>query len=259
MKAANPKARPALLAAALAVILAAPHGAGAQSTEVDPAATRILKRMTDYLAGLKQFSVSTDNDLEDLLDSGQRIDVPISASVLVKRPDKLLAERTDGGLEQRFYYDGKTLTLYNPAGKVYATESAPGTIEQTLDFARESLGVTVPVADLIYRNAFAVLMQDVTAATVVGKSVIDGRECDHLAFRRPGVDFQVWVESGDRPLPCKYVVTDTSTPALVSISTDISGWNLEPDAPDSRFSFAPPTGATKVTFMRQDGASGSGR
>ena len=33
-------------------------------------------------------------------------------------------------MEQRFFYDGKTLTLYNPAAKVYATEAAPDTIEE---------------------------------------------------------------------------------------------------------------------------------
>jgi hypothetical protein len=151
----------------------------AQAPAVDPAATKILKRMTDYVGSLKQFSVRTQNTLEDLLDSGHRVDFDISANVIISRPNKLRAERKGDVISQVFYYNGKTLTLYNPSDKVYATEPAPDTIEKTLDFARETLGLTVPVADLVYPNAFPLLMQHVTFAKVVGKSVIGGVKCDH--------------------------------------------------------------------------------
>jgi len=87
----------------------------------------------------------------------------------VKRPNKLRAERKGDIISQVLYYDGKTLTLYNAADKYYATESAPGSVEEMLDFARESLGLVAPASDLLYRNAFPLLMQDVTSAMVVGK------------------------------------------------------------------------------------------
>jgi len=221
----------------------------AQTPQVDPAATRTLKRMTDYLGGLQKFSVHTKNTLEDELESGHRIDLDVSASVLVSRPNELFAERKGDLIDQMFYYNGKTLTLYNPSDKVYATESAPGTIEETLDFARESLGLVVPVADLVYRNAFPLLMQDVNLAVVVGKAVIGGVKCDHLLFSRPGVDFQVWVADSGNPLPYKYVVTDTGTPARLSISTVMSDWNVTPAATDSRFTFVPPPGTKQISFL----------
>ena len=86
---------------------------------------------------------------------------------------------------------------------------APPTIEETLDFGRESLGLGYPISDLVYRNAFPLLMQDVTLALMIGKEVIAGVECQHVLFSRPGVDFQVWVPTSGAPLPRKYVVTDT--------------------------------------------------
>ena len=78
---------------------------------------------------------------------------------------------------------------------------APGTIEGTLDFVRDSLGLIIPISDLVYSNAFPLLMQDVTFAAVVGKAFIGGVKCDHLLFSRPGVDFQVWVADSGKPLP----------------------------------------------------------
>ena len=221
----------------------------AQTKAVDPAAVKILQRMTGYVGGLQTFNVHTRNTLEDELDSGHRVDFDISADVIIRRPNKLHAERKGDLIDQAFYYDGKTLTLYNPSDRVYATEPAPGTIEEMLDYARESLGLMVPVADLVYRNAFALLMQDVTLAVVVGKSVIGGVTCDHLLFGRPGVDFQVWVAESGPPLPYKYVVTDTATPARLSISTVMSGWDVTPSVADTRFTFEPPEEVKSISFI----------
>ena len=240
----------------LALSVSVPLQVNAQAA-VDPAATQLLKRMTDYLDSLKQFSVHTQVTLEDLLASGQRIDSDVSADVTVSRPNKLRAERKGGLLDQAFYYDGKTLTLYNRTDSVYGTEPAPATIEEMLHYASDSLGLIIPAADLVYHDAYPLLMEGVTSATVIGKTVIDGVVCNQLAFSRPDVDFQVWVADGDQPLPCKYVVTDTSTPALISVSTTMSDWNVAPAAADDLFSFDPPEGAMAIPFLPLDVSSGT--
>jgi hypothetical protein len=236
-----------------------PTSAQAQASAVDPAATKILKKMTDYVSGLDQFGVRTQVTLEDVLDSGHRIDMDISARVSISRPDKLRAERSGDLVDQVFYYDGKTLTLYDPSSNLYATEPAPGSIEELLDYARETLGLIIPIADLAYRNAYALLMQDVTAAMVVGKSMIGGVKCDHLLFSRPGVDFQVWVSDTQPPLPYKYVVTDTENPGWVSITTVMSGWKLAPNLEQAHFNFVPPTGAKSIPFLYLDAPSAPSR
>jgi len=231
----------------------------AQKPAVDPAAVQILQRMTDYLGSLKQFSVNTQNTIEDLTDSGHRVDYDISASMVLSRPNKLKAERKGDLIDQAFYYNGKALTLYNPSNKVYATEPAPRTIEGMLSFARTSLGLLVPAADLVYRNAFSLLMQDVNFAGVIDKAFIGGVKCDHLLFSRPGVDFQVWVADSGEPLPYKYVVTDTGTPALISISTFMSDWNVKPGVDDAFFNFVPPKGVNRISFMPLKVQGGSSR
>ena len=252
MTAVNSKRAAFVLTLAVIAASVASPAVRAQAPGVDPAAVEILQRMTDYLSNLQQFSVHTENTLEDLLDSGQRIDFSVAADVVVRRPNRLHAQRAGDLVSQDFFYDGETLTLYNPSDGVYATQPAPGTIEELLDYAREALGIAIPASDLMYRNAFAILIQDVTSAIVVDKATIGGVTCDHLAFSRPDVDFQVWVAEGDQPLPCKYVVTDTSTPVLGSTVTVMSSWNVAPALTDASFKFVAPEGARSITFMPVD-------
>ena len=69
--------------------------------------------------------------------------------------------------------------------------------------------MVAPAADLLHKDALARLTGEATNGIVVGQSVIEGRTCDHVAFRSPGVDIQVWMEAGEKPAPCKYVITTT--------------------------------------------------
>jgi hypothetical protein len=243
----------------LALLLAVTEEARAQTAAVDPAAVQVLKRMTDFLDGLQQFSVNTHSMIEELHVSGHRVDFDLSASVTVKRPNKLRAVRTGGLMDQRFFYDGRTLTLYNPSQKVYATQPAPDTIERMIDFARETVGILLPSADLLYRNAFPLLMQDVTLAVLVGKPVVNGVKYDHLLFSRQGVDFQVWVAEGKKPLPARYIVTETDHPLRLSISTTLKDWNIFPAVDDAQFKFVPSKGTQAIPFMPLETTGGISR
>lgn len=221
----------------------------AEPLAVDPAATEILQRMTDYLGSLKQFSVQTQNTLEDMLATGHRVDLNVSAEVIISRPNKLRSERKGDLVNQIFFYDGKDLTLYNHTGNVYAAKTVPDTFERLFKYMYESLGFAIPVSDLIYSDAYPLLMENVYYATVLDKSYIGGIRCDHLLFSRPGVDFQIWVSEGPKPLPLKYVVTDTATSGHLSISTLMTDWNVEPGVTDDKFIFVPPKGAQAINFM----------
>ena len=92
--------------------------------------------MTTYLAGLKQFSAETENAIEAVTRDGQKIQFIAPASVTVSRPNKLFAARRGDIVNQEFYYDGKSLTLYNPETRHYATAAAPANVDDMLDFAQ---------------------------------------------------------------------------------------------------------------------------
>lgn len=225
----------------------------AQAQFMDQQAVDLLRRSTDYLSSLQQFRVTTQIFREDVLEAGHRVDFQMTGSVVARRPNKLHGERTDAQDHQVLYYDGTTVTLSHPRSNVYAREAAPPTIEEFFAFAQDSLGLWIPLSDLIWRDVFPLMMQDVTVAVVIGREEIDGVMADHLLFSRPGVDFQIWIPAAGPPLPIKYIVTDTGTPELLSISALMSEWDVEYSAPDEYFSFVPPQGAQEIPFLKVDG------
>jgi len=242
-------------AAAFALLLAAalPQAALAQPAGISPAATDLLKASTDFLACQQQFSVDTESSIEVVLGSGQKIQYDHTARVSVERPNKLRAERTGDLVDQVFYYDGESLTLHNPAANYFATIAAPGTLEEMLDFAREKLDIVAPAGDLLYKNAYDILMQDVTSGFVVGKGVVDGVRTNHLAFRAPHVDWQIWIEEGDRPLVRKMVITTRDKLNAPQFTTVMKNWNLEPKFNIDTFSFTPPKCPQQVKFLPRGG------
>ena len=239
------------LAAGLALGLAAlaPGVSVAQPAGIDPQATRLLRKATDFLAGQQKFTVETRNTLEVVLADGQKIQFGNSARQSVQRPDRLRAERTGDLVNQVFYFDGKTLTLFNPADKVYAKVAAPATIEAMLDFARTQLDIIAPASDLNYHNAYDILMTDVTQGFIVGKGVVEGVRCDHLAFRAPHVDWQIWIQEGSQPLVRKLVVTTRDVANAPQFSVTMTKWDLKPVFTAATFRFQPPAGAKSVAFL----------
>jgi hypothetical protein len=236
----------------VALPLVATTEARGEAPAVDPEATKILKGMTDYLGGLSHFSVDTENMLEEVLDTGQKIMYDFSTHVLVRRPNGIRAERKGDLIDQVLVYDGMTLTMFDATGGYYAVAEAPDNIDDLLHFARDSLDLVPPTGDLVYTNAFELLTAPVTAAMVVGKSMIGGVRCDHLAFSGPVVDWQIWVSEGEKPLPYKYVITTKDDPAHPQYIVLMSNWKVAPKLDEKLFRFKAPQDAKKVDFIRMD-------
>lgn len=205
--------------------------------------------MSDFLGGLRQFSYKVVNMREDLTRSGHRVDFEAATEVTVARPNKIKAVRQGHLLDQELYYNGKSIVVFSPARKIYSSVPAPDSIDAALRFARETLGIGYPAADLMYSDTFPLLTKNVISASVIGKEMIAGHRCDHLLFTLPGVDFQIWIADRGDPLPFKYIVTDTGTRQLLSIVAIINNWNLSRLTEEADFNFVPPNGVREIPFL----------
>ncbi len=246
-----------LIGGALLATFMLPAAVLAQPAGVEKRADEVLKAMTTYLSGLKNFSVKAENSLDLYTTDGEKIQFIGPAQLTISRPDKLYADSSGDLVNQAFYYDGKSLTIYNVATKHYATVPAPATIDEMMDFARDKLDVIAPAGDLLDTRAYERLTQDAKSGRYVGVSVINGVRCHHLAYRATDVDWQLWVREGKQPLPCRYVITTKGVNAAPQYAVQMSDWKVAANAPASLFQFKPPAGAKRIDFLPLPAATAS--
>ena len=238
-----------VVALAMLVVAGGPQTGHAQPAGMQPEAEKLLRRMSDYLKGLQKFTVRTENTIEAVLTSGQKLQFASPAMASVWRPNRLHADRKGDIVDQEFFYDGKNLTLYNPKENLYATTAAPPTIDAMLDFAREKLDVIAPGAELMYSNAADRMLKESSSGFVVGPGVVAGVKTTHLAFRGAEVDWQIWIEDGSKPLPRKFILTSKKVTGEPQFTILMRSWDSNPKLTEKEFTFTPPKGAKKIEFL----------
>jgi len=220
-----------------------------KSAVIEPKADKLFREMSDYLGSLEQFSIDGDITFEIVLNSGQKIQLSSAGGISLRRPNKFRAHRKGVIADQEFYYDGKTFTLYGKKVNYYSTIAAPPAIEEALDYAIASFNLPAPGVDLLYKNTYDELLEDAISGFYVGLTLVGGVQCHHLAFRGKEVDWQIWIQNGEKPLPVKYLITSKWITGAPQYTVVLSNWNLKPDLGDDLFIFKPPKGAEKIDFI----------
>jgi hypothetical protein len=232
-------------------------GAQGQAAAEEPAvsdsqahAMAVLKRMAEFLAHAKQFSVNLRIGYDVVQDSGEKVEFGELRKVTVRRPDELRVEleRSDGD-KALLVFDGKDITAYKEAEHVYAVTPKPGDIDTAVEYLMQDLGVRMPLALMVVSRFPAVIERRVETADYVERSVVTAVPTDHVAARTAEVDFQVWVAEGDKPLPQRVVITYKTAKGQPQFWAQVSDWNLSPDVSKSVFAFTPPQGVERIPFL----------
>jgi hypothetical protein len=232
------------MAAAIAVVTTAlahaPHAAAQDGEGAD----KILKAMSDYLATQKTVSLTYDSDIEVVTTALQKIQFTSSGQVQLSRPDKLRATRSGGYADVELVYDGKQLTIFGKGANAYTQVDAPGTVDQLINRLHDEFGISSPGADLMLSDSYSYLMADVIEARHIGHGVIDGVDCNHLAFRNADTDWQIWIEIGARPIPRKFIITSKGVTGAPQYTLRVKDFRTDAGAVADAFVFKPPQGAS---------------
>jgi hypothetical protein len=209
-------------------------------------AKSLIKNMSDYMSAQKNISFNYDTILEVVTKDQQRLALAGSGTVAISRPDKLRSTRASGFADLEMVFDGKTLTLLGKGKNIYTQVEVPGTVDHLLDELKHKLNRPLPGADLFMSNPQDELMAGVTDIKDLGSGVIGGTECDHLAFRKQDVDWQIWIAQGDRPYPCRYAITSKTIAGSPQYSIQLSDFKSGDTAASGDFTFKNSTNAQKI-------------
>ena len=249
------RAKAGLLAVAVAVLAALAAGPTWAATELNPDADEILRSMSAFLGGAKAFSVTADISNEVITREGEKLQWNSSASLLLRRPAGYRAQLHGRFGAAELVFDGKRAVLYAKDTNVYVQREVAGGDNPALFALIESeLGMNLPGVDLLVADPYAALAEGVTRSGYHGTAWVSGVKCHHLSFREDEVDWQIWVATGDRPLPMKYVITTKWLTGAPQYSVQLSDWNLAPAVGADAFAFSPPAGAVKRESLAVDEA-----
>ncbi len=216
---------------------------------VDPEADRILREMSDYLAGLPAFSMKADIDNEIVDLEGQKLQLSAYSEIVVQRPDKFHIARRGLFADAEFIFDGKALTLFGKRFNIYMQIESPGGVDDAIRTFEGVTGLDAPGADLLFSDPYAILAEEVTSGAYLGVSYVEGAPCHHLAFRKARVDWQIWVKTGDQPLPMKYVITSKWVTGAPQYTVRPRDWNTNPEIPADAFRFTAPAEAKRIESL----------
>jgi hypothetical protein len=222
----------------------------------DERALKLLKAMSDTLAGSKTLAFNVRGLVPMAAPTGQYVSLFALSRVQMQRPDKLFVESRGDLFPSDLYFDGKTVTAVGAEKKFYAQrDAAHPTLDAFMQNALPGTDSVAPFFDLLVSDPFASLTKDFTSALWVGQSTLAGVKTDHLAFTAQGIDWELWIGSADR-LPRMLVVSYRGGERQPTFTAEFSGWKLGAPIAASTFNAAIPKGAVRLEFKAQGVSQG---
>jgi hypothetical protein len=206
---------------------------------------------------LPEFSVTLETGFDVLQPSGQKLEFGSRRTATIRRPDRArftFLERT--GVEGELIFDGTMIYAYDAQQNVYAEVEQPGDIDASLDLVTVELGIPVPVSDFFAADPAPALAADVLEAKNLGLSTIDNQLGRQVALRKPGADYQIWINEATS-LPIRVVITYLDEPGQPQFWAQFLSWNIDQSASNG-FEFSPPEGAERIRFAVFDSSQDVG-
>jgi hypothetical protein len=220
---------------------------GAQP-DLDPDALAILKATVGSITGANAFSVHVKVSRDRLATNNQLVTYFKEETVTVSRPDKVRIDVDGEHHDVEFFFDGGKATLFDPETKLYASQTAPNTIDGMLQVL-EKKGVDFPMRDLLKSNPYDSLAEGLQTAYIIGRVNINKKTFIHLVFTEASADWQLWVEPGEKALPRGIVIVYKTVQGMPRVTMDFSDWDLNAHPQPDLFTFVKPDDAHEIQFL----------
>ncbi len=236
---------------AMAVVLLMSAGCAsppARTGGLGPGIEPVLRPMCDTLDAAKACRFRVAAVMDAPTETGQLAQFHRTSEVTVARPDRLYqATEADEGSWSAWYSAGRLTVLERPAN-AYATETVPGRIDRMLDYMARQYDLVMPMADLLAGKTYDSLLANVESGTYLGLHAVGGRPCHHLLMRQENIDWQIWIDAGQPPVPRKLIITYKQEPGQPQYVATMDNWDLSPAIAPETFQFRPPADAKAVSM-----------
>jgi hypothetical protein len=219
---------------------------------MDPAAAKRVNEMSDALTAAKTFRFTTDEIRDHIDKDGNHTTQHVTRETIVRRPDGVWFHRIKDGKELYGWYNGKAITVRADSAKVWAQVPMPPTIDATLDSLATTYRFPIPIGDLLYSNPYEAFIGDSTAGRLVGEEQVGSVKCQRFSFQDV-VDYDLWIEEGQRALPCRLEIIYKSLDGEPRYSITFTNWDLSPQIADNQFTPSVPSDYRRIPVVGVSG------
>ncbi len=242
---------------------------GEDNSDIDPKVREIIENASEYLAGLDHFSMEitaiTKNEAE-----GMKAEMTQIQAVSIERPNKMASRNTFGYMGSTLVMDGESIYSYTNIMNSYTKNPAPSSLDDyvTNNTARTMGSLIGQVEQLapivtffIREEPKKLLLKDVKEAIFLGRENIDGAPCCRLQITDQYIDWDIWIEEGDRPFirrisgdaTKRMMEQRAQSPIRIEMKLFVDvrydQWNPDPEFDEKTFVFTPPEGAKEGPDM----------
>jgi hypothetical protein len=207
-----------------------------------------LKQMSDKLVASKSFSYRSRSAIELESDTGQFVTFFTESEVALQRPNKLHVKVFGDSPNLQLYFDGSKASAFDTDSNMYAVSPPLSTIDEMLNFVMTKAEINFPSADIMYSDPYAVMTKNLTDATVVGDSMVDGVEVEHFAYRDPAIDWEIWIAKGEKAVPMRLAMKYKLVERQPSFLVEFADWKLNPKLKSNIFEFKAPANGKQIEF-----------
>lgn len=218
--------------------------------QYDSIAVAILDSVSDKIGLLETCSFKFDSEFDISNSEFGLITHTESGHIYLKGPDKMCIEKIGDRGHRKFFYDGKTYSLYSFDKNQFASGPATISIIELIDSLSSYYGVEVPGADIFYPDFVDNILETSNNLVYLGIVMIEGTECFHVAGAADDMTFQFWIKTEQPGLPLKMSIVYINKPEKPRYSIRFSDWKLDEDISDSVFEFTAPEGAMKIKLIK---------
>lgn len=240
--------RPAAAVASSAANPVSPAGSRA-APAIDSQVRTVLNKVCHELSSARTVRYHAEITFDSVLASGVKIQYAAAMDTAIQRPDQLAIDYKSDLGAKAIWYDGKTLTIYDPAHRAYAATSAPDSIDAMFKQVADEKNLSIPLEGLDFNDECARAYRDIQRGKFIGVNDVGGIDCDHLGFIQEQTDWQLWVDHAGKPLPRKVVITYKKLPSQPQWSAIFSNWRFNQNLPASLFQPKIPKGVIKASFL----------
>ncbi len=222
------------------------------SQKIDSSAVFILQKAVKTISSMQSCSFTAYSYYDVASENLGLVKHSSEEKVYMKMPNQMMMVIAGDRGFYNLYYNGTKLCYYSVYNNQYAEMNTSGSIIEMIDNVSRKYGIEFPGADFFYPSFVDDILATSQTLINLGRTVVDGKDCFHIAGIDKDKNYQFWINNDEYGLPVKMNIIYHSADKSPQFEVTYSDWVINPNILSSLFEITIPPKAEKIKFLPKE-------